>query len=142
MSCLGGQAAGRWAGALPRLELLAGSQAEWAIRRGAETNGGRDDGGDEPGDDRGSSHQRGRLRPGQEEGPRALRDAGLFDALTAGGAEVRDAGDVAAFRWAPDPERPRAANLATVADRARQVGAKVASAGGWHGARARGRLHC
>jgi arginase len=71
----------------------------------------------------------GAYAPGQEEGPRALRDGGLLDALRAGGVEVRDAGDVAAFRWAPDPERPRAANLATVADRARQVGAKVASAG-------------
>jgi arginase len=43
--------------------------------------------------------------------------------------EVADAGDVEAFRWAPDPARPRAANLTTVADRARQVAALVAGGG-------------
>jgi arginase len=57
-----------------------------------------------------------------------MRDAGLCDALTARGAEVSDAGDVEAFRWAPDPAQPRAANLTTVADRARQVAALVAAA--------------
>jgi arginase len=71
----------------------------------------------------------GAYAPGQEEGPRALRDAGLCDALAARGAEVTDAGDVEGFRWAPDPAHPRAANLATVADGARQVAALVASAG-------------
>ena len=70
----------------------------------------------------------GAYAPGQEEGPRAMRDAGLLDALAARGVEVADAGDVEAFRWAPDPGRPRAANLATVADRARQVAALVAAA--------------
>jgi arginase len=70
----------------------------------------------------------GAYAPGQEEGPRAMRDAGLCDALTARGVEVRDAGDVEAFRWAPDPAHPRAANLAAVADRARQVTALVAAA--------------
>ena len=59
-----------------------------------------------------------------------MRDAGLLDALAAGGVEVPDAGDVDAFRWAPDPGRPRAANLAAVADRARQVASLVASADG------------
>ncbi len=70
----------------------------------------------------------GAYAPGQEEGPRALREAGLLDALVAGGVEVKDAGDVEAFRWAPDPDRPRAANLGAVADRARQVAALVAGA--------------
>src|SRR3954453_20109929 len=72
----------------------------------------------------------GAYAPGQEEGPRAMRDAGLRDALTARGVEVRDAGDVQAFRWAPDPARPRAANLEAVADRARQVAALVGAADG------------
>jgi arginase len=72
----------------------------------------------------------GAYAPGQEEGPRAMRDAGLGDALAARGAEVRDAGDVEAFRWASDPAHPRAANLATVADRARQLASLVASADG------------
>ncbi len=47
MSCLGGvtlpaawTGRRRWAGALPRLELLAGSQAEWAIRRGQSLTAG------------------------------------------------------------------------------------------------------
>ena len=70
----------------------------------------------------------GAYAPGQEEGPRAMREAGLLDALAARGVEVADAGDVEAFRWAPDPDRPRAANLAAVADRARQVAALVGSA--------------
>jgi arginase len=70
----------------------------------------------------------GAYAPGQEEGPRAMRDAGLLDALAARGVEVADAGDVEAFRWAPDPGNPRAANLAVVADRARQVAALVGAA--------------
>jgi arginase len=72
----------------------------------------------------------GAYAPGQEEGPRALRDAGLVDALAARGVAVTDAGDVAAFRWAPDPTHPRAANLPAVADRARQVAALVAAVDG------------
>jgi len=70
----------------------------------------------------------GAYAPGQEEGPRAMRSAGLVDELTARGVGVVDAGDVEAFRWAPDPEHPRAANLAAVAERARQVAALVAAA--------------
>jgi arginase len=69
----------------------------------------------------------GAYAPGQEEGPRAMRDAGLLDSLAAGGVEVADVGDVEAFRWAPDPRNPRAANLAAVVDRARQVAALVAA---------------
>ena len=67
----------------------------------------------------------GAYAPGQEDGPGALRAAGLLDAL---GPDTRDAGDVERFRWRPDPERPRAANLTGVAERARQVAAKVAEA--------------
>jgi arginase len=67
----------------------------------------------------------GAYAPGQEEGPRAMREAGLVDALAARGVEVADAGDVEAFRWAPDPGNPRAANLAVVAGRARQVAVLV-----------------
>jgi arginase len=69
----------------------------------------------------------GAYSPGQEDGPRALRDERLVERLAAGGAPVRDAGDVEAFRWRPDPERPRAANAAVVADRARQVAERVAA---------------
>lgn len=70
----------------------------------------------------------GAYAPGQEDGPAALRNAGLLDALDARGVLVTDVGDVEAFRWAPDPARPRAANLPAVAERARQVAERVAAA--------------
>jgi arginase len=70
----------------------------------------------------------GAYSPGQEEGPRALREHGLLGRLAESGASVRDAGDVDGFRWRPDPERPSAANAADVADRARQVAERVAAA--------------
>jgi arginase len=67
----------------------------------------------------------GAYAPGQEDGPGALRAAGLLEAL---GPDVVDAGDVEGFRWRPDSERPRAANLSVVADRAGQVAERVAAA--------------
>ena len=69
----------------------------------------------------------GAYSPGQEDGPRALREQGLIERLTARGAPVRDTGDIEGFRWRPDPERPRAANAAMVGDRARQVAQRVAA---------------
>ena len=66
--------------------------------------------------------------PGQEDGPRALLEAGLVERLEAAGIAVRHAGQVTPFRWRPDPESPRAANAAAVIDRARQVAALVRSA--------------
>jgi arginase len=65
----------------------------------------------------------GAYAPGQEDGPRALREHGLLDRLAA----ARDVGDIDGFRWRPDPERPRAANAAAVADRARQVAERVSA---------------
>ena len=50
--------------------------------------------------------------PGLEKGPAAIRDAGLIDLLSGG---VVDHGDVTAFRWCPDLERPNAKNAAAVA---------------------------
>ena len=70
----------------------------------------------------------GAYAPGQEDGPRALREQGLLDRLASCGRTVRDAGDVEGFRWRPDPDSPRAANAAAVADRARQVAERVAAA--------------
>jgi arginase len=67
----------------------------------------------------------GAYAPGQEDAPQALRAAGLLEAL---GADVVDAGDIDGFRWRPDPERPRAANLSAVADRARHVSERVSAA--------------
>jgi arginase len=69
----------------------------------------------------------GAYAPGQEGGPRALREHGLAGALAAAGLEIADAGDVDGFRWRPDPGRPRAANAAAVGERARQVGERVAA---------------
>jgi arginase len=66
----------------------------------------------------------GAYAPGQEDGPAALRRGGLLERL---GGAVRDAGDIERFQWRPDPERPRAANAAAVADRARQVAERVAA---------------
>jgi arginase len=69
----------------------------------------------------------GAYAPGQEDGPRALWEQGLGEALRATGLTVTEAGDVDGFRWQPDPSRPRAANAGAVAERARQVAERVAS---------------
>jgi arginase len=61
--------------------------------------------------------------PGLEKGPAAIRDAGLVDLLP-GAAE--DHGDVSAFRWRPDLERPNAKNAAAVARIATETAAGVA----------------
>jgi arginase len=70
----------------------------------------------------------GAYAPGQEDGPRALVDAGLAEQLEAAGLVVRRGGRASPFRWRPDPESPRAANAGAVIDRAGQVAALVRSA--------------
>jgi len=70
----------------------------------------------------------GAYAPGQDDGPRALLEAGLVERLEAAGVAVRRAGRVTPFRWRPDPDNPRAANAGTVIDRAGQVAALVRSA--------------
>ncbi len=64
----------------------------------------------------------GAYTPGLEKGPTAIRDAGLIGLLP--GAE--DHGDVTAFRWRPDLERPSAKNAAAVARVAADTAAGVA----------------
>jgi arginase len=54
--------------------------------------------------------------PGQEKAPRALRDAGIIDALTSAGVDVEDYGDLPLRRWAPDRMNTRAQNVAAVID--------------------------
>jgi arginase len=54
--------------------------------------------------------------PGQEKAPRALRDAGIVEALTSAGVEVEDHGDLPLRRWAPDHMNTRAQNVAAVVD--------------------------
>jgi arginase len=70
----------------------------------------------------------GAFTPGQERAPAALREAGLVDALTQRGVEVRDLGDSPVWRWRPDRERPRAQNLGAVAEIARATAARVEAA--------------
>src|SRR4051794_32578584 len=66
--------------------------------------------------------------PGQEDGPAALRAAGLLDLLHEQGHGVTDHGDVEPFRWRPDRDSRRAQNLPAVADRVAQVRHKVEQA--------------
>jgi arginase len=66
--------------------------------------------------------------PGQEDGPRALLEAGLVERLEAAGVAVQRGGQVTPCRWRPDPDNPRAANAGAVIDRASQVAALVRSA--------------
>jgi arginase len=65
--------------------------------------------------------------PGQEDGPRALLEAGLLERLEAAGVAVRRGGQVTPFRWRPDPNNPTAANAGAVIDRAGEVAALVRS---------------
>jgi arginase family enzyme len=67
----------------------------------------------------------GSYAPGQEDGPRALLEAGLVERVKAAGVAVRRGGQVTPVRWRPDPDNPRAANAGAVIDRARQVAALV-----------------
>ena len=66
--------------------------------------------------------------PGQDDGPRALVEAGLLERVQAAGVAVRRGGQVTPCRWRPDPDNPRAANAGAVIDRAGQVAALVRSA--------------
>lgn len=70
----------------------------------------------------------GAYAPGQEDGPQALLDAGLREGLEAVGVTVHIGGRASPFRWRPDPESPRAANVGAVIERASQVASLVRSA--------------
>jgi arginase len=58
----------------------------------------------------------GAFAPGQERAPRALREAGLLDALRAADVAVQDYGDRKIWRWRPDRENRRAQNAAEVVE--------------------------
>lgn len=64
--------------------------------------------------------------PGQERAPRALREAGLLDALSATGWQVKDAGDLPLQVWRPDRNRPYAQNLPQAAESLRELTTTVA----------------
>jgi arginase len=58
----------------------------------------------------------GAFAPGQEKGPRALREADLLGRLSWGGLLVEDLGDSEVRRWRPDKGNRRAQNLSAVAE--------------------------
>ncbi|WP_306894611.1 arginase family protein [Agromyces albus] len=64
---------------------------------------------------------------GQEQAPRALREAGLLAALSAVGHEVHDAGDLPMQTWAPDREHRYAQNLEQVVASLRALAQAVPS---------------
>jgi arginase len=70
----------------------------------------------------------GAFAPGQEQAPAALRGAGLIEALSDAGSEVRDHGDRETWRWRPDRGDPRAQNLAKVVEVVRDTADRVAGA--------------
>jgi len=76
----------------------------------------------------GAPSSAGAYAPGQEKAPAAFRKHGLLHALQQGGMAVRDLGDVAPFRWRPDPARPKAMNLGAVQHTAASVAEYVATA--------------
>jgi arginase len=73
----------------------------------------------------------GAFAPGQEQAPQALREAGLLELLRRLEVDVCDRGDCERWRWRPDRGRPRAQNVAKIAeivrDTARRVGESIAA---------------
>jgi arginase len=76
----------------------------------------------------GAPSSAGAYAPGQEKAPEAFRRHGLTAALMQRGLRVQDRGDVAGFRWRPDPARPKAMNCDVVARTAAAVADWVAEA--------------
>jgi arginase len=76
----------------------------------------------------GAPSSAGAYAPGQEDGPQAMREAGLRASLEAHGFEVADLGDGPRWRWRPDHERPRAMNVPAVVANVRAVARHVAQA--------------
>jgi len=70
----------------------------------------------------------GAFAPGQEQAPRALREAGLLRSLREGGVSLQDYGDREEWRWRPDPENRRAQNLGAVVEIVRETAQRVAAA--------------
>ncbi len=70
----------------------------------------------------------GAFAPGQEQAPRALRDAGLVELLRQSGVQVRDHQDREAWRWRPDRDNRRAQNLSKVVEIVADTAQRVAEA--------------
>lgn len=73
----------------------------------------------------GAPSSAGAYAPGQEQAPRALRDAGLIQMLREHGVEVEDAGDTEKIRWRPDRDNPRAMNADQVVRTVNGVSVRV-----------------
>jgi arginase len=76
----------------------------------------------------GAATSAGAYAPGQERAPAAFRRHGLAEALASRGRTIRDHGDVASFRWRPDPSRLEAMNLEAVRGACELVASPVAKA--------------
>ena len=71
----------------------------------------------------------GAFAPGQEKGPRALRDADLVGRLSRAGVDVTDLGDGGGVRrWRPDKGNRRAQNLPAVAEVAGETAERIREA--------------
>jgi arginase len=62
---------------------------------------------------------------GQDQAPRALRDAGLVAELSTAGLDVHDAGDLSQQVWAPDRDDPLAQNTAQVVASVQELAERV-----------------
>jgi arginase len=74
----------------------------------------------------GAPSSAGAYAPGQEAAPQAFRRHGLAEALRRTGRQVIDRGDVAGFRWRPDPDDPKAMNRDAVRRVATDIAASIA----------------
>jgi arginase len=70
----------------------------------------------------------GAFAPGQEQAPRALRDAGLVESLRQAGVLVCDHEDRQVWRWRPDRSNRRAQNLNKVVEIVRDTARRVTEA--------------
>ncbi len=76
----------------------------------------------------GAPSSAGAYAPGQEQAPRALREAGLVRALQAHGVAVEDAGDTEEIRWRTDRSSRHAMNIGSVVQTVESVSARVSDA--------------
>jgi arginase len=70
----------------------------------------------------------GAFAPGQEQAPKALRQAGLVALLSEAGVAVHDYGDRAVWRWRPDRGNRRAQNLDAVVEIVSDTAARIGGA--------------
>ena len=69
----------------------------------------------------GAPSSAGARKVGQEQAPKALRDAGLIQSLETSGHAVEDLGDIQVVTFTPDTEQPKQQNLPRVIKALQQV---------------------